>query len=91
MDDLFAQNKRISKFTKLGDPLDSLVDFAALAALVDAKAPRTDPKLGGRPAYATELMVRMIILQQFYGLSDDQVEYPINDRSGTVGKRGWRD
>ena len=51
MDDLFAQNQRISKLTRLGDPLDSLVDFAALAALVDAKAPRTDPKLGGRPAY----------------------------------------
>jgi len=84
MDDLFAQNQRISKLTKLGNPLlelDSLVDFAALAALVDAKAPRTAPALGGRPAYATELMVRMIILQQFFGLSDDQVEYQNNDRS----------
>ncbi len=84
MDDLFAQNQRSSKLTKLGDALvelDALVDFAALAALVDAKAPRTDPKLGGRPPYATELMVRMIILQQFFGLSDDQVEYQINDRT----------
>lgn len=84
MDDLFAQNQRSSKLTKLGDALvelDALVDFAALAALVDAKAPRTDPKRGGRPPYATELMVRMIILQQFFGLSDDQVEYQINDRT----------
>lgn len=84
MDDLFAQNQRSNKLTKLGDALvelSALVDFAALAALVDAKAPRTDPKLGGRPPYPTELMVRMIILQQFFGLSDDQVEYQINDRT----------
>lgn len=83
MNNLFAQNQRMSKLSKLGDPLvelDSLVDFAALAAVVDAKAPRTS-SLCGRPAYATELMVRMIILQQFYGLSDDQVEYQVNDRS----------
>jgi IS5 family transposase len=84
MDDFFAQNQRSDKLTKLGDALielDSLVNFAALAALVDAKAPRTDPKLGGRPPYGTELMVRIIVLQQFFGLSDDQVEYQINDRT----------
>ena len=84
MDDLFAQNQRSSKLSKLGDALvglGSLVDFKALAALVDAKAPRADSKLGGRPPYATELMVRMIILQQFFGLSDDQMEFQINDRT----------
>ena len=84
MDDLFAQNQRSSKLTKLGDilvELDALVDFAALARLVDAKAPHADAKRGGRPRYPTELMVRMIVLQQFFGLSDDQVEYQINDRT----------
>jgi transposase, IS5 family len=44
--------------------------------LLDAKAPRIDSKVGGRPPYATELMVRMIVLQQFFGLSDDQMVYP---------------
>jgi IS5 family transposase len=84
MDDLFAQNQRSSKLTKLGDvlvELDALVDFPALARLVDAKAPRPDGRLGGRPPYATELMVRIVVLQQFFGLSDDQVEYQINDRT----------
>ena len=84
MDDLFAHNQRSNKLTKLGDALIELnarMDFSALAALMDAKAPRTDPKLGARPPYATKLMVRMIILQQFFGLSDDQVDYQINDRT----------
>jgi transposase, IS5 family len=111
MDDLFAQKQRGEKLTKLGDSLiglSALVDFQALAALIDAKtreqveakaqakqletasqsgvsesnsAPKTKSRSGGRPPYATELMVRIVILQQFFGLSDDQVEFQINDRT----------
>ncbi len=36
----------------------------ALLERVDAKAPPTDAALGGRLPYATELMVRILILQR---------------------------
>jgi IS5 family transposase len=35
---------------------------------------------GGRPPYDYVLMFKIIILQRYYNLSDDQVEYQINDR-----------
>jgi IS5 family transposase len=35
---------------------------------------------GGRPPYDYVLMFKILILQRFYNLSDDQVEYQINDR-----------
>ena len=65
MDDLFAQNQRSCRLTNFGDALvelDALIDFSALAALVDAKAPRTEPKLSGRPPYAAELLMRISTL-----------------------------
>jgi transposase, IS5 family len=87
MDDLFAQNLRSDKLTKLGDmlvELSALVDFKSLAALVDAKVQaqsKVQANVGGRPRYPSELMVRIVLLQQFFGLSDDQVEFQINDRT----------
>ena len=35
---------------------------------------------GGRPPYDYVLMFKIVILQRYYNLSDEQVEYQINDR-----------
>ena len=35
---------------------------------------------GGRPPYDIILMFKILVLQRFYNLSDDQTEYQINDR-----------
>ncbi|MDR1675367.1 MAG: transposase, partial [Tannerella sp.] len=35
---------------------------------------------GGRPPYDYVLMFKILILQRYYNLSDDQVEFQINDR-----------
>ncbi|GAB1858618.1 hypothetical protein MHTCC0001_34580 [Flavobacteriaceae bacterium MHTCC 0001] len=35
---------------------------------------------GGRPPYDYVLMFKILILQRYYNLSDDQTEYQINDR-----------
>lgn len=37
-------------------------------------------KRGGRPPFDVVLMLKVLLLQSFYNLSDDQVEYQINDR-----------
>lgn len=80
---LFAAEEREQKLDRKGDllwVLEKHVSFAALAAEVDRVAPRTDSQKGGRPPYPTELMVRVLVLQHLYKLSDEAMEYPLLDR-----------
>ncbi len=82
--DLFAQASRQHKRDALGDPLQVIaqhIDFGALAGLVDALIERGDGRRGGRPAYPTEVMVRILVLKQLYNLSDEQMEYQLLDRA----------
>lgn len=81
---LFANEERTAKREHLGDPLqrlDQAIDFAALAAAVDAKLVIGDSGRGGRPPYPTELMIRLLVLQQLYNVSDDALEYQLLDRA----------
>ncbi|CAN7549395.1 IS5 family transposase [Duganella sp. LjRoot269] len=80
---LFADQEREAKLNELGDTLRVLeqhVDFAALAAAVDAAAPRPSRERGGRPPFPTELMVRVLLIQQLFNLSDEQMEFQLLDR-----------
>lgn len=61
---LFAEHERADRRTKIGDPLVGLtkhVDFEALAAGIDAAAPRPSRAKGGRPPYPTVLMVKILV------------------------------
>jgi IS5 family transposase len=60
--------------------LEKHVDFAALAASIDKAAPRPSRERGGRPPFPTEMMVRILLLQQLYNLSDEQLEFQLLDR-----------
>jgi hypothetical protein len=78
-----ATQKRENKLTKLGvtlQVLDRHVDFTALAAEVDRAAPRPDRVVGGRPPFRTEVMVRILLLQQLFNLSDEQMGSQLLDR-----------
>jgi len=80
---LFADQEREAKLNKLGDALrvmEKHVDFAALAAAVDRAAPRPSRERGGRPPFPTELMVRVLLIQQLFNLSDEQMEFQLLDR-----------
>lgn len=81
---LFAGEDRSAKRDRIGDPLQVLdrhIDFAAIAAAIDAKLTLGDRGKGGRPPYPTETMVRLLVLQQLYNLSDDALEYQVLDRN----------
>ena len=81
--DLFADQEHKNKLDSLGDPLldiEKHIDFKALAAKVDAVAPREISPKGGRPAYPTETMVRILVLKRLYNLSDEAMEYQLLDR-----------
>src|SRR5471032_2364488 len=80
---LFAAQEREAKLSKLGDSLELLerhVDFSALAAAVDRAAPRPGRERGGRPPFPTEVMVRILLIQQLFNLSDEQMEFQLLDR-----------
>lgn len=80
---LFAQAGRERKLQEMDDPLEVIarhIDFAALASLAEPSLGRSDRRQGGRPAYPTEVMVRILVLKRLYNLSDEQMEYQLLDR-----------
>lgn len=79
----FDEDFRLEKLTKLGDPLDRLakgIDFELFRSLL-LEHLEVEPKgKGGRRPYDYVLMFKVLILQRFYNISDDQTEYQICDR-----------
>ncbi len=72
-----------SKLSELGDPLERLsqgVDFEFFRDLLETRLTKESKGKGGRPPYDYVLMFKILILQRYYNLSDDQTEYQINDR-----------
>ena len=77
------QDLRLSKISKLGDPLEKLnfgVNFEIFRKILETKLSKLSKGAGGRPPYDYVLMFKILILQRYYNLSDDQVEFQINDR-----------
>jgi len=79
----FDQDIRLSKLSQLGDPLERLnkgIDFEIFRETLEQYLIKQAKGKGGRRAYDYVLMFKILILQRYYNLSDDQVEYQINDR-----------
>jgi len=81
---LFDEQIRLEKLSKKQDPLERLsshIDFEffrkPLQKYFDKEVDRSK---GGRPAYDCVLMFKVLILQRYYNLSDDTIEYAILDR-----------
>lgn len=80
---LFDQDFRLEKLSKLGDPLERLnsgIDFEIFREILENSLIKLAKGKGGRPPYDYVLMFKILILQRFYNLSDDQVEYQVCDR-----------
>lgn len=82
--DLFANLTHTNKLDSLGDPLrdiDTLIDIKAISDAVEETLPQVDYSKGGRPPYPTETMIRILLIKRLYGLSDEQCEYQLVDRT----------
>jgi len=80
---LFAASERESRLDKLGDVLqrfDEVIDFGAVARDVEQALPSRDRSKGGRPPYPIEMMVRILVAQDRFNLSDEQMEFQLLDR-----------
>lgn len=79
----FDQDIRLTRLSKLGDPLEKLnqgIDFEVFRAVLETGLEKVAKGKGGRRPFDYVMMFKILILQRYYNLSDDQIEYQINDR-----------
>ena len=56
------------------------MDGLLFRELLEERLTKAPKGAGGRPPYDYVMMFKIMILQRFYNISDEQVEYQINDR-----------
>jgi len=83
---LFDDHFLLEKLTKLGDPLQKLeeyIDWKVFESPINEafKNELRDLSKGGRPPFDKLLLLKSLLIQSLYNLSDDQLEYQINDRA----------
>ena len=80
---LFDYQNRLKKLSEAGSPLEKLegrIQWELFrptlekAVELEAKGP------GGRPRHDVVMMFKILVLQRYYNLSEEQTEYQINDR-----------
>ncbi len=79
---LFADQYRLEELSKK-DPLvriKSLTDWKVFDRELAKMFPVVAYPKGGRPAFSKLLLFKIVLLQEYYGLSDQGIEYQINDR-----------
>lgn len=81
---LFDEQIRLEKLSKKQDPLERLnshIDFEYFRKPLEKFFKKeSERNKGGRPAYDCILMFKILILQRYYNVSDDAMEYAILDR-----------
>jgi transposase, IS5 family len=81
----FGEHRALEALSQAGDrlvELDKHLDLQPLVAVADAIwRPNTPGKRpGGRAPWASETMLRVLLLKRLYNLSDEQTEYQLRDR-----------
>ena len=80
---IFAEENRLVKLSKLGDQLEKLnqvIDWMIFEPLLKSVFAKSRKGTGGRPPYNYVMMFKILVLQRIYNISDDQTEFQINDR-----------
>jgi len=77
-----AETDRLAKLSIKGDPLEILernINWDLFSPIINA-AFATSYGKSGRPPFDRLMMFKLLVLQRLYGISDDRIEYLINDR-----------
>lgn len=78
----YSLNEEYAKVKKLGDSLagiESLIDWEAFRLII-AGMYRNKTGKGGRPNINEIVMIKILILQEWHGLSDPELERQVTDR-----------
>lgn len=79
----FDEENRLAKLTKKKDPLvrlSSMIKWESFRQTLDRAMKKETRGNGGRPPYDYIMMFKILILQRLYNISDEQMEFQINDR-----------
>lgn len=79
--DYTDHQERVSKRHTPLQELNARVDWERFRSRLEELAPVRTSEKGGRPAYDRVMMFKVLIVQELYGLSDEQTEYQILDRT----------
>ena len=73
--------RKIKEYQPPLSKLDKVINWELFREPIE-KALYVEPKgAGGRPAFDKIMMFKILILQKYYNLSDEQTEFQINDRT----------
>jgi IS5 family transposase len=79
----FDEQFRLERLASKEDPLtklDKVIRWEDFRFIIENAFPKTDPKLGGRPAFDRVMMFKVLVLQSLYNISDANTEFKILDR-----------
>ena len=79
----FDEETRLAKLTKKKDPLVKLslmINWESFRPVIERAMKKQTRGYGGRPPYDYIMMFKVLILQRLYNVSDEQMEFQINDR-----------
>jgi IS5 family transposase len=82
---VLAEYNRLARLSEIGDKLETImqapINWRGFKELLDEALPdKTQAGRGGRPPYDKLMLFKVCLLQSWYGLSDEQAEFQINDR-----------
>lgn len=80
---LFGEEFRLEKISKHGDPLEKLnaiINWELFIPVLQELENKERKNNAGAKPYPPLLMFKILILQRYYNLSDNQIEYQILDR-----------
>ena len=90
---LFDEQFKLERISELGDPLEKLnvaIDWEVFRYVLDKHLIKEAKGPGGRPPYDYIMMFKILILQEYFGLSDEQIEFQITDRFSFMRFLGLR-
>ena len=79
----FDDVSRLASLSAQGDPLEKLsrrIDWRIFVPVLERALRKDAMGPGGRPRYDALLMFKILILQRYYNVSDEQMQYQITDR-----------
>jgi len=79
----FDEELRLAKISRLSDPLqklDQVINWELFRSTLEEGLRVQAKGKGGRRPYDYVMMFKILILQRYYNLSDDKLEFQILDR-----------
>jgi len=84
---IFTVEDRYAAISKCGDPLEKLakvIPWEEFRPLLNHALKKERKSEAGRPPFDYVMMLKVLVLQSLYNLSDDQMEFQIRDRLSFV-------